>query len=1302
MSELTRDSLLLARKEGYSDQEIGLHISEGRDDIKNAMEEGYSLDEIADHLYNKEVEKFNVKLKEQEEERQKDPSLKRIAAGLAADIALAEGAKIGGVALGSSIGAIIAAPTLEAAAPVTVPAGATIGYIAGALSGGVGGSIAAQKIEGATDIDWGRVAIDTALNLIPGSKIGKAGSKLSKVTGAIAKRPIASGAIIGAASTPIYMAVEEATGKENYDLVDYLKGSGTSMALGAGLGLAEKGAIASIRKIRNKTPNEINELIEAGDPATIELVDTLTAGLTPDELKMLTDNSKASVSEYIKNAIKSTASKVVPTRVIGYDATTAAKKAKASVEAVEGTATNIGGRIDSYLDTNPQYRGDAIAFLDGEDRPDLPPELLENLVFGRSKIRAEQQRMIDLHNSGEKLLPNNRVEVIEDSLNRGDYLTRGYEFFQNPNYTPSPEKYDALKRRLTTGLTDEMKDARMKEFIASYKMPREEAEAIRRFHGIRPGGEGKSNEAYQKDLKASSTPSKDRIAGFQKKLDEEKMTEEEANKYLAELQLKMKGNPTEFTAFMQGAGTPSVLKQRKVVSQELEDYLGLIKEPGQKVKSTISVLNRINEYNESDAKIAKSLFDSGMAVKASDPNFKQGLQPLKLKRGNAMFNGEELFVDPYTQNAINKVYAGGIEEQSNLLTQQLIKDVYETAVSGYKSAKVLGNISSYLIQVPSNFAATLGAGMNPALGLGNAVKMSLGTLGGTKLGGLPVIKKFANEAPLLTLQKFEDYKKRNMITGNIAYDDLKAGLQGKRFGKAFEKITNTPGRVYSLPDNIFRIVNYENNMHVLKNMMPTATDEQIKEMGARLTTKTYPNYNSLSPEVKVLSRAGIMPQFVSYSLEFIRTQIEHAKAIRDMMNGTLVANLGDEFKDIPVNQVAMKKEAAKRAIAMTTAYAAATYGIDQFNRQFFTEEEERAYRDTVAADFERNKPLLLSRKKDGSISSVNTSVYLPQTILANPVMAILRGENAEEGTSNLLNVLGNELIGEGSFAAQGLSTMVSGRDFESGELISNDPSYIGNRLDRASNFAKGFIPSTVTALQRPDKTTQEKVVRQLGIREEIRKIPEGFGFKARGIYEAVGNIKSTMSGYQYALKDGRVTPEQYEGLIANEQNNYAGNMQKMLDHVSNLKTLGETDETIIPMLRDAKFSSLDTLNLIDGKLVAFDPTKQKTTSEMLDEITGKNDSETNQNIRDFIKKDPIIGERILGAYKDRMRSQGIVLSPKEALIAGLPTNEKVVRLFPEIQSSRDPEAEIRRLLKKRILTKTDLKAIKTRQQSESN
>jgi len=1210
MPEFTKDVLNNARIEGYTNDEIIAHVTKDRPDILNALEEGYSLEEIADHFSKNAPPKL-------EAEKQEDPSIGRVAAGLAAEIAVAEGAKYAGAAIGAGIGA---APVVTD--PVTIPAGAAIGYVSGALGGGWSGSILAQKIEGAKEINYGRATIDTLLNLIPGVKIGKAGSKLLKVSTAFSKRPIRTAMTLGAVATPTYMAADEIQGKKDYTFEDYLKATGTSMALGAGLGLAERRLTNGILKIRDKTPDEINQLITKGDPITIELVDALTAGVTPQDVKM----SPASVAEYIQSMTKSGTASVAPSKLVGKDITSIAREASSSVKAVKGTASNIGKQIDSYLEANPQFREGAIDFLDGGDRPDLPPKLLEKLVFARNKIRNEQQRMIDLHNSGEKLLPNNRAEVIEASLNRGDYLTRAYEFFQNPNYKPSKEKYDALKKKL-----------------------------------------------------------------------KETLDESETNAYLAELNLKMKGNPTDFSIFMQGPGTPSVFKQKKVISSELEDYLGLITNPGQRVESTMSVLNRINEYNEADARIAKILLDSGMAVKASDPSFAQGLQPLNLKRGEAIVDGEKLFVDPNIQTALNKIYAGGIDQESNSVTKRVISDIYDTAVSAFKSSKVLGNLPSYLIQIPSNIAGTLGTGMNPILGLGNATKMALGTLSGTKLGSLPVIRKFANEAPPLTLQKFEDLKKRGMITGNIAYDDIKAGLQGKRLGKAFEKATDTPGRIYSIPDNIFRVVNYENNMLVLSRMMPTATEEQVKDMAARLTTRTYPNYESISPEIKALSRAGVMPQFVTYTAEFARTQLEQAKVILEIADGSLASKLGSEFKDIPMNLAAAKKEAAKRAVAITTAYAAASYGLNSFNRESLTEEQERAFRDTVVPDYERDKPLFIKKNKDNSYTTVNTAYYLPQTILANPVMSILRGENPEEATSNVFSILGKELVGEGSFAAQAMNTFVSGRDRETGKLISNDPTLIGNLTDRVKNFGKELVPSTITALQRPDKTAEEKLTKQAGLRAEKREVPEGFGFKARAINEAISNISSTISGKQYALEAKRISPEEYQIALADEQKNYLGNMEMMVNHVNNLKTLGETDDTIIPMLKDAKFSSIDALNLIEGKAVPFDPTKKKTTSEVLDELTGANDQETQQNIRNFTTQDPILGKKVVNAYVDRKRTEGIVLSPKESLIAGLPTTEKVERLFPEIQSSRDPESEIRRLFKKKILTDTDVKAIKIRQ-----
>lgn len=1286
MPKFTKEELNNTRLDGYTDQEIASYLAKDDDEIQNALEEGYSLDEIADYFSKGLPEK-------QVAEKKEDPSTAKVVAGLAADIAVAEGAKYGGAAAGAYLGTL-GGPF----APLTVPAGTAAGYVSGAIGGGWTGSVLAQKIEGADSIDYGRATIDTMINLIPFAKVGKGGTKLAKISGMAAKRPIAAGMAIGGIATPAYMASEELQDKKDYTLEDYLGRTGSSMALGAGLGVAGKVVNKGLLKIRNKTPDEVNKLIEAGDPDTIRLVDYLTANIDPQDTKLLPSNF-TNVSDYIKNATRATVSSLAPSRIVGNDVTNFTKGAKSSVEAVEGTAANIGKQIDSYLEKNPQYRDDAIAFLDGESRPDLPPDLLEKLTFGRSKIAQEQQRMIDLHNSGDKLLPNNRAEIIEESLNKENYLRRAYEFYENPNYKPSKEKYDALKLRLTTGLTEPMKEDRIRKFISDYKPTNEEIEAIRRFHGVPPGGSGKSNAAYQKDLKASYTPSQDRIAQFKKKLDNEKLTDAEANAYLAELQLKMKGNPVDFANYMKGPGTPDVFKQRKVVSKELEDFLGLIEDPGRKTGITMSVLNRINEYSEADAKIARALLDSGAAVRASDPKFTQGLQPLNLKLGRPVVEGEELFVDPNVQTALNKLYAGKFDEVSNSVVTRTINDIFQTAVSGLKSAKVLGNLPSYLIQIPSNLAIIASGGMNPVRGLDTAIKMSLGTLSGTKIGGLPVIKKFANQAPPLTLQEFEDRKRRQMITGNVAFEDLKAGLQGKRIGRAFEKVVDVPGKIYSIPDNVGRNIVYENNMNALRISMPTATEEQIKDMAARWTTGTYPNYESISPEIKALSRFGVMPQFVTYTLEFARSQIEQVKLLKAMADGTFTSKLGSEFKDIPVNQTAMKKEAAKRLVAVVSSYAAASYGLNQFNRKSLTEEQERAFRDTVAADFERDKPLFIKKNDDNSYTVVNTAYYLPQTILANPIMSILRGENAEESTSNILGILGSELIGKGSFAAQEFSSIASGRDFETGELISNDPDTIDNVADRLENFGKGFIPSSVTAIQRKDKTLEEKLTRQAGLRVEKRDNAEGFGFKANGINEAINNIKATMSGRQYALKSGKISPQEYEAAIAQEQSNYAGNMDKMINHVKNLKTLGETDETIIPMLQKARFSTSDILNLLDGKNVPFDPVRRKTTTEMLDEITGASNAETEKNIREYIKQDKVTGEKILNAYKERRKAEGIVLSPKERLVAGLPSIEKIERVFPEIQSSNNPDAAIRRLVKKKILNESDVEAIKIRQRS---
>jgi hypothetical protein len=122
---------------------------------------------------NKELES---RVKEAEKDPENEPSWKRIATGLLAEIGISESSKVSGTLAGGAIAAGIGQMGPQAFLPeeiITVPAGMGIGYFLGSTGGGAAGNIAAQKIEGRDSINWGRAAVSALVNLIPGSKLTK-------------------------------------------------------------------------------------------------------------------------------------------------------------------------------------------------------------------------------------------------------------------------------------------------------------------------------------------------------------------------------------------------------------------------------------------------------------------------------------------------------------------------------------------------------------------------------------------------------------------------------------------------------------------------------------------------------------------------------------------------------------------------------------------------------------------------------------------------------------------------------------------------------------------------------------------------------------------------------------------------------------------------------------------------------------------------------------------------------------------------------------------------------------------------
>jgi len=127
-------------------------------------------------------------------------------------------------------------------------------------------------------------------------------------------------------------------------------------------------------------------------------------------------------------------------------------------------------------------------------------------------------------------------------------------------------------------------------------------------------------------------------------------------------------------------------------------------------------------------------------------------------------------------------------------------------------------------------------------------------------------------------------------------------------------------------------------------------------------------------------------------------------------------------------------------------YTAATYGLNEFNRRTFSEEEERAYRDTVAKDFETRTSHWCFIEIDGTIGSVNMSYYMPQTILGTTRNAALRGEDVDEKRTKPCKTFWNRTCWWRLVCCTSTKLSASGRDFKLGSWFKRPNNHLAISL----------------------------------------------------------------------------------------------------------------------------------------------------------------------------------------------------------------------------------------------------------------
>jgi len=1004
------------------------------------------------------------------------PSLGQIGAGLAAEIATAQGLKFAGAAAGAAAGGGVG----------SIP-GATIGYIGGAITGGIAGSIAAQKLEGREEISRGRVLADTLLNLIP-VPIGKLkkGTTFTKALVDNSAKQAAAGAGLSVSAAAIEKGIEEG---EFLTPEEILASGGIGAGLGLGLGSLGTVMNKSARKMIGKSEDEITKLYDEGDVDAVNFIDGVIGQKESDRT--------------IRKA-KGILAQLSPRKVIGNRATEDVRRVINEVDAAKDSARKALKAIDPvYNNLSDPLKKQVDDYVDG--KIDALPAELDNIKGtvdeARDLIVDSQNKIIELSEKGFIDLEEGFIQKIKDSAKDGSYLRREYRFYEDPDFEPSPEAerrlFDSLRKPKQD--VDSMSEGEARQFIANLKASR-------------------------------ATP----IRG-----------------------LDLLGNPKNAKFF----------KERGELSEEMLDFLGVYKRPGERIFATMNKLGTYVAENAGAERVARNLMDNNLAVRAD--NIPEGAlyEPMAFRNREVQVDGEALYVPAEVNTSMRNLFGSGAVKEGNTLTQNAFTKLLSTTTGLSKFVKVPLAPAAYSPQLFGNAFTIMGMGMNPFRG----AKQGLGV----------ALAEFREKG--IPLKEFKRYKELGLVDKDVLSGDIRASLEKGYdipvlrgdIGTKVKGATKKIGKAYSALDTAMRISVFENYKKQLRKMSPDIekklSPEQFDRMAAELTNSTYQNYDRINPNLRFLSRVGVLNEFVSFNLELMRTTFNQARLAKSMIDGSFARNMQERY-GVKIDANAARREGMKRMTALSAALGAASVGVAAYNAQNgFDSEQQKAIRETVAPEWDDSSALLFSRDGD-KIGLTNVSYRMPVAELTSAFSAGARGEDFTDKATNFLRAVTDKMFGGGTMNVKNAINALQNRDPDTGRPITSDPRFLDGIIDRVTYYTgETFKPGFVNDIQKWDERTPSELGARylLGERKFNTTIDSGVGFRLRGLRE---NIKSIRSSYSGSLFDENAD-------VAAEYNKfndvYRANMAEMVKHVNNLRTLGKSDEEIMALIKKGGASNVE-------------------------------------------------------------------------------------------------------------------------------
>ena len=1118
------------------------------------------------------------------------------------------------------------------------------GYIPVAFGTGYAASVAAQSMYGDDDVSQGRAIVNGFVNLIFGSQwmrgLASGGKITSELIKQAAKEEGKRGAAIGLSEASAVAIIDEGRTPTQEELLMYGVGGGV---FGGVLGAASPKIAQSFKKFLGKSSDDIDADIASGKITEQEAVDFAGPMQSkPEVRRVVSDTVSAADSKRAEKILLQTlegdeptilqrlTAKIVPSRVTGREVQDETFLARRKINSVIELASRIERTVTDSINKNPKLEPLINNFLEtGVIDKQLKGTRLAGYLEKFDEVRFGLQ---------DKLV--GQLEGI-------DFNTRNFED----------------SRKLLATIKDSMRDA---NYVTR---------DYRAFTDSNFKFDLNKRPAVINEIAASIQLKKPKLSTTQ--------VQEKAELHLQKLQdhsaRAKKVNPHTHIP----STTDGILRFRHDVGPLERAFLGEITEPGERIRGTLTGLAKTVYRNESDANVANGLQRLGLAVPENLVPNKNAFVKLDLK-GDMENN---LYVPINVQAALGQSYLARMDELSNDVLKGAITDAYSTAVGLSKAVKVLFNPPSYAVNVYGGLFTMLGSGINPFTnGYTKGMKYALAEFGNIE----DLMSKGGDKAAKALLTDMQEMTKYGLSKANILESDIRDAFNQGGIGKTVGKMLNPIGKAYAVSDTAARYAVWTGNQRALGNIFPDLKGDELKLAAAKLTNDIYQNYDKLSPIVRYASRIGVMPQFVSFTAEFMRNIYNQTRYAMQMVNGTFGQELG--IASSRANIPAMRREGAKRLAALTTVVAgteALRTGLNT-NNGVTTPEQEQALRDTAVADYDSQKSLLFTEiSEDGKTGKyINMSYISPHAMLAEAMNAAV----TDQPLDSLADMLVDNFVGEGNFVMSSVYSAIKNMDSNGNEITSKT-----GKLDKFKDQLKFIVADTFkTGAQRelekildtintkdgedPDYSFGDIAKRQLGLRITSFDVAESASFKIRS-YKKSGNTAA--QAYKNARDYDNLSPQALESVYENANRVRKDNLDQIASKDKDLQQLGFTEGERIEVMKKAGVSGRDTIAIMEGYYNPIPRQDTMSTADILDgkEYEGLSTRETLVRIRDTTKDDIPLRRRLLNEFKHRRKNELRGVTSKDSLISNMSTAERA----DYIQANPSRFQEFRR---KGIVTKS--------------